>query len=118
MQGFYRNSSPFFYNNIYRKRFISPTYNSFTFSPNSFKNPNNNFSENNFNNKNTINNSTQTSNTPSSYELPPNKDFVLDLFGLKLYFDDVLILSLLFFLYKEDVKDEGLFLALVLLLIS
>lgn len=42
----------------------------------------------------------------------------LDLFGLKLYFDDVLILSLLFFLYKEEVKDEGLFLALVLLLIS
>ena len=37
---------------------------------------------------------------------------------VKLYFDDVLILSLIFFLYKEDVKDEGLFLALVLLLIS
>ena len=42
----------------------------------------------------------------------------LDLFGIKLYFDDVLILSLLFFLYKEHVKDEGLFFALVLLLIS
>ena len=42
----------------------------------------------------------------------------LDLFGIKLYFDDVLILSLLFFLYKEEVKDDGLFLALVLLLIS
>jgi hypothetical protein len=42
----------------------------------------------------------------------------LDLFGIKLHFDDVLILSLLFFLYKEDVKDEGLFLALVLLLIT
>ena len=41
-----------------------------------------------------------------------------DLFGIKLYFDDVLILSLLFFLYKEEVKDEGLFLALILLLIS
>ena len=41
-----------------------------------------------------------------------------DLFGIKLYFDDVLSLSLLFFLYKEEVKDEGLFLALVLLLIS
>lgn len=45
-------------------------------------------------------------------------DVFLELFGIKLYFDDVLILSLLFFLYKEDVKDEGLFLALVLLLIS
>ena len=52
--------------------------------------------------------------------LPPNpQDPVwFDLFGIKLYFDDVLILSLLFFLYKEEVKDEGLFLALVLLLIS
>ncbi len=47
------------------------------------------------------------------------KDVVwLDLFGIKLYFDDVLILSLLFLLYKEEVKDEGLFLALVMLLIS
>lgn len=45
-------------------------------------------------------------------------DVWLDLFGIKLYFDDVLILSLLFFLYKEEVKDEGLFLALVMLLIS
>ncbi len=47
-----------------------------------------------------------------------NVDVLFELFGLKLYFDDVLILSLLFFLYKEEVKDEGLFLALVLLLIS
>ena len=46
------------------------------------------------------------------------EDAWLELFGIKLYFDDVLILSLLFFLYKEEVKDEGLFLALVLLLIS
>ena len=45
-------------------------------------------------------------------------NFLFDLFGIKLYFDDVLILSLLFFLYKEEVKDEGLFLALVMLLIS
>ncbi len=45
-------------------------------------------------------------------------DYWLDIFGIKLYYDDVLILSLLFFLYKEEVKDEWLFLALVLLLIS
>ena len=48
----------------------------------------------------------------------PDSPVWFDLFGIKLYFDDVLILSLLFFLYKEEVKDEGLFLALVLLLIS
>ena len=73
--------------------------------------------------------------TPISQPIPPIKEVVIpeppppkpiketapvwfDLFGIKLYFDDVLLLSLLFFLYKEEVKDEGLFLALVLLLIS
>lgn len=54
---------------------------------------------------------------PSKPPKPPDPVW-LDLFGIKLYFDDVLILSLLFFLYKEEVKDEGLFLALVMLLIS
>lgn len=49
---------------------------------------------------------------------PKKNDYWLDVFGIKLYYDDVLILSLLFFLYKEEVKDEWLFLALVLLLIS
>ena len=48
----------------------------------------------------------------------PDAPVWLDLFGIKLYFDDILILSLLFFLYEEQVKDEGLFLALVMLLIS
>ena len=62
---------------------------------------------------------TETSNMSQNRSTPKSDDSVwLDLFGIKLYFDDVLILSLLFFLYKEEVKDEGLFLALVLLLIS
>lgn len=61
--------------------------------------------------------------TPKEISPPPkiskSPDPVwFELFGIKLYFDDVLLLSLLFFLYKEEVKDEGLFLALVLLLIS
>lgn len=66
----------------------------------------------------------QDNDTRSSHEnrntkqSKPDTDVWLDLFGIKLYFDDVLILSLLFFLYKEEVKDEGLFLALVMLLIS
>lgn len=58
---------------------------------------------------------------PEPIAVKPNKPTApvwFDLFGIKLYFDDVLILSLLFFLYTEEVKDEGLFLALVLLLIS
>lgn len=63
-------------------------------------------------------NSENVSQKNTSCVSKENGDVLFELFGLKLYFDDVLILSLLFFLYKEEVKDEGLFLALVLLLIS
>ena len=41
-----------------------------------------------------------------------------EILGLKLYNDDNLLLCLIFFLYKEDVKDPYLFIALVLLLLS
>ena len=43
---------------------------------------------------------------------------VFEIMGIKLYLDDLLILGLLFILYTEGVKDELLFLALVLLLIG
>lgn len=43
---------------------------------------------------------------------------VFEIFGLKIFFDDVLILCILFFLYNEDVKDYELFLCLILLLIT
>ena len=45
-------------------------------------------------------------------------DPVLEIFGIKLYLDDLIILGILFFLYKEGVKDEMLFLSLILLLLS
>ena len=43
---------------------------------------------------------------------------VLEISGQKLYLDDLIILALLFFLYKEDVKDDILFILLILLLVS
>lgn len=43
---------------------------------------------------------------------------VLEISGQKLYLDDLIILSLLFFLYKEDVKDDMLFMLLILLLVG
>lgn len=43
---------------------------------------------------------------------------LFDLFGLKLYFDDILLLGLLFVLYSEGVDDTNLYIALVLLLMS
>lgn len=45
-------------------------------------------------------------------------DILLEIFGIKLYFDDILLICLIFFLYNEGVKDQYLFVALILLLIS
>ena len=45
-------------------------------------------------------------------------DFLFDLFGLKIYNDDILLISLLYFLYSEGVKDDSLFIVLILLLLS
>ena len=42
----------------------------------------------------------------------------LEIFGVKLFFDDILILCLIFFLYSEGIKDEMLFISLILLLLS
>ncbi len=42
----------------------------------------------------------------------------IELFNMKFYFDDLLILCLLFFLYKENVHDEILYVILILLLLS
>lgn len=47
-----------------------------------------------------------------------SENAILEILGIQLYLDDIIILSLLFFLYKEGVKDEMLFLSLILLLLS
>ena len=107
MNRFSRYTFPFpYYNNYYRR---TNYYN------------NNNPPISNINNKNiqASQSQTQTEQDNNFLSKPNSNETVwFDIFGIKLYFDDVLILSLLFFLYKEEVKDEGLFLALVLLLIS
>lgn len=45
-------------------------------------------------------------------------DPFFEILGIQLYFDDLLILGLLFFLYTEGVKDYTLFMSLILLLMS
>ena len=49
---------------------------------------------------------------------PIDDDGIIDIFGFKLHTDDLLIILILFILYKEDVKDKFLYIALILLLIS
>ena len=63
---------------------------------------------------------TEVININSSKKEAANQkpDEIFEIFGLKLYFDDLLILGLLFFLYTEGVKDHWLFLSLILLLLS
>lgn len=43
---------------------------------------------------------------------------LFQIFGINLFFDDILLICLIWFLYDEGVKDEGLFIALILLLLS
>lgn len=43
---------------------------------------------------------------------------LFQILGIDLYYDDILLVCLIFFLYQEGVKDEGLFIALILLLLS
>ena len=51
-------------------------------------------------------------------ELNEASEAFFEIFGLKLYFDDILIMCILFFLYTEKVKDEELFICLILLLLT
>lgn len=98
-----------------------PYYRPYNYSYSQSQIPNNQNNQNNItkNNDSTNCKINKKDDDEHNRNLKDFKDVVwLDLFGIKLYFDDVLILSLLFFLYKEEVKDEGLFLALVMLLIS
>ncbi len=43
---------------------------------------------------------------------------LFEIFGIKLFFDDIVILCLLFFLYQENVNDEMLYIILFMLLFS
>ena len=43
---------------------------------------------------------------------------VIEFLGIKFYYDDILLICLIFFLYKENVKDNYLFFALILLLLN
>lgn len=43
---------------------------------------------------------------------------IIEILGISLYLDDLIIMGLLFFLYQEGVKDETLFFTLILLLLT
>ena len=43
---------------------------------------------------------------------------IFNIMGITFYFDDILIIFLLFFLYSEDVHDDLLFIVLIMLLLN
>lgn len=73
-------------------------------------------------NKNSITNSKEISNTinskSSSKSYSESENSIFEIFGIKLYLDDLIILGLLFFLYQQNVQDEMLYIILFLLLFS
>ena len=51
-------------------------------------------------------------------EFLESSESFFDFFGIKLYFDDILIICILFFLYTEGIQNTELFMCLILLLIT
>ncbi len=76
--------------------------------------------------KNPINSNTNINNNTSNTllkdiikdEVKEDRQELFDFMGIKLYFDDVLLICLIFFLYNEGVKDQYLFISLIMLLLS
>lgn len=56
-------------------------------------------------------------NSACNADLKEDNPF-FEIFGIKLYYDDILLICLIFFLYQEDVDDPYLFIALILLLLT
>ncbi len=68
--------------------------------------------------KDSVTNSKTISNTINSRSYSSSDQAIFEIFGIKLYLDDLIILGLLFFLYQQEVNDELLYIILFLLLFS
>ena len=90
-------------------------YQYYKYYNNKFPTNNSTYISNKEEEKNSIANSIETSDTRSSSY---SEQAIVEIFGLKLYLDDLIILGLLFFLYQQNVKDEMLYIILLLLLFS
>jgi len=89
-------------------------YNNFKYNGNNFIRQRQ-FSKNNTSNTYNIHSQKKAS---ENAEIPESSEAFFEIFGLKLYFDDILIMCILFFLYTEKVHDDELFICLILLLLT
>lgn len=110
--------NPFF--NYYRNPYYYNNYNYGNISSDNLYNSNNLSQKNNIKSKITSSDDNENNKTERNEKNNPDNssEFIFEIFGIKLEFDDILLICLIFFLYKEEVHDTYLFIALILLLIS
>ena len=118
---YYRRPNYYNANPIY-----SMSYNNIPVTENNYGKFGNNTTNSNYskinipsNLSNPINNN-NTNNSNKAKETNQNEKNInqIELLGLKFDFDDILIIALILFLYNEGVKDQWLFISLILLLLS
>ena len=113
-------NSPFYMNSYYNRKLSYQNYNGY--SNNYAGNYYNNYYHPNssYNMKKNNNYKKETIAEPEKIvkQEPEYEPEIFEIFGLKLYFDDILLICLIFFLYNEGVKDQYLFISLILLLLS
>lgn len=102
-----------------KSKYNSNTYNYNAHNPNFSSNNNTNSIKNNYISNNFSNKSYSKEN-----KINTNSDFeessspLFSILGINLFFDDILILCILFFLYNENVNDPFLYIILILLLLT
>jgi len=127
----YHNYSPYYYGtptNSNRKiansnnSYLPTLYNSNSYHSTKHTNNQKNFKKNYYNSNFTLSQlpKENVDECLNQKKIPPksNNDVIFEIFGIKLHFDDILLICLIFFLYNEGVQDQYLFIALVLLLLS
>lgn len=82
------------------------------------KSPNRQYIKNKYDNTKVDSNIEAKRNMQKEIPHKSEDDSIFEIFGIKLHFDDLLLIFLIFFLYNEGVQDPYLFIALVLLLLS
>ena len=99
--------------------FFRPNYRYNYYTPHSVRSTMNSNSQSQENIDNTVKETkSEDSESKQDNRLNESSEYLFEIFGVKLYFDDVLIMCLLYFLYTEGVQDQELFLCLILLLLS
>lgn len=107
-----------FFSPIFGNKYIRPYYPIPRHLQNNYSNYNSNFQNLNktFEKQNTINFETDHTSNSKKIKEPYCEKPIFEILGIQLYTDDLLILSLILFLYKEHINDMLLFIALISLL--